>query len=62
VELRAADVRRRPGKPHDLLGRHGRRQGRWHQLDPDSGEFRTMFVVDDTTTAFQPLIGPKDKR
>ena len=23
---------------------------------------KTMFVVDDVTTTFQPLIGPKDKR
>jgi hypothetical protein len=32
------------------------------KLDPDSGELKTMFVVDDMTTTFQPLIGPKDKR
>jgi hypothetical protein len=32
------------------------------KLDPDSGELKTMFVVDDTTTTFQPLIGPKDRR
>jgi hypothetical protein len=32
------------------------------KLDPDSGELKTMFVVDDTTTTFQPVIGPKDKR
>jgi hypothetical protein len=32
------------------------------KLDPDSGELKTMFVVDDATTTFQPLIGPKDKR
>ncbi len=32
------------------------------RLDPDSGELKTMFVVDDATTTFQPLIGPKDKR
>jgi hypothetical protein len=32
------------------------------KLDPDSGELKTMFVADDTTTTFQPLIGPKDKR
>lgn len=32
------------------------------KLDSDSGELKTMFVVDDATTTFQPLIGPKDKR
>jgi hypothetical protein len=32
------------------------------KLDPDSGELKTMFVVDDATTTFQPVIGPKDKR
>jgi hypothetical protein len=32
------------------------------KLDPNSGELRTMFVVDDATTTFQPLIGPKDRR
>jgi hypothetical protein len=32
------------------------------KLDPDSGELKTMFVVDDPTTTFQPLIGPKGKR
>jgi hypothetical protein len=26
------------------------------------GELKTAFVVDDTTTTFQPLIGPKDER
>ena len=32
------------------------------KIDPASGELKTAFVVDDTTTTFQPLIGPKDKR
>jgi hypothetical protein len=32
------------------------------KLDPASGELKTMFVVDDPTTTFQSLIGPKDKR
>jgi hypothetical protein len=32
------------------------------KLDPESGELKTLFVVDDATTTFQPLIGPKDKR
>ncbi|MEO8303192.1 MAG: hypothetical protein ABI724_03645 [Betaproteobacteria bacterium] len=32
------------------------------KLDPASGELKTMFVLDNTTTTFQPLIGPKDKR
>jgi hypothetical protein len=32
------------------------------KLDQVTGEMKTIFVVDDTTLAFQPLIGPKDKR
>ncbi len=32
------------------------------RIDQASGEMTTVFVVDDTTTAFQPLIGPRDKR
>jgi len=32
------------------------------KLDQASGEMKVAFVVDDTTTTFQPLIGPKDKR
>ena len=32
------------------------------KLDPATGEMKTMFVVDDWTFTFQPLIGPKDKR
>jgi hypothetical protein len=32
------------------------------KLDPATGEMKTVFVVDDMTTAFMPLFGPKDKR
>jgi hypothetical protein len=32
------------------------------KLDQTIGEMKTVFVVDDTTNAFQPLIGPKDRR
>jgi len=32
------------------------------KIDPATGELKTAFVVDDTTTTFQPLIGPKDRR
>ena len=32
------------------------------KLDQATGEMKVAFVVDDTTTTFQPLIGPKDKR
>ncbi len=32
------------------------------KLDPDTGDMETVFVVDDMTTAFMPLFGPKDKR
>ncbi len=32
------------------------------KLDPATGEMKTVFVVDDSTNAFQPLIGRKDKR
>ncbi len=32
------------------------------KFDPATGEMKTVFVIDDATTAFQPLIGPKDKR
>ncbi|MCU0787499.1 MAG: hypothetical protein MUC91_04810 [Verrucomicrobia bacterium] len=32
------------------------------KLDPATGGMQTVFVVDDMTTAFMPLIGPKDKR
>jgi outer membrane protein assembly factor BamB len=32
------------------------------KLDPATGEMKTMFVVDDWTFTFQPLIGPQDKR
>lgn len=32
------------------------------QLDQDTGEMGTRFVVDCTTLTFQPLIGPADRR
>jgi hypothetical protein len=32
------------------------------KLDQASGELKTVWVVDDTTAAFQPLIGPRDRR
>lgn len=32
------------------------------KFDPATGDMKTVFVLDDATTAFQPLIGPKDKR
>jgi len=32
------------------------------KIDKTTGELKAAFVVDDTTTTFQPLIGPKDKR
>jgi hypothetical protein len=32
------------------------------KLDQATGELKLAFVVDATTTTFQPLIGPKDKR
>jgi len=32
------------------------------KLDPRTGEMKTVFVVDDSTFAFQPMIGPKEKR
>jgi hypothetical protein len=32
------------------------------KIDQASGEMKTLWVVDDTTNAFQPLIGPKDAR
>jgi hypothetical protein len=32
------------------------------KIDQATGEMKTVWVVDDTTNAFQPLIGPKDKR
>lgn len=31
-------------------------------LDQETGELKIKFIVDDITTTFQPLIGPKDKR
>ncbi len=32
------------------------------KIDQATGEMKTVWVVDDITSAFQPLIGPKDKR
>ena len=32
------------------------------KVDPASGKLDVAFVIDVTTTGFQPLIGPKDKR
>ena len=32
------------------------------KIDPASGDMKVAFVVDDITTTFQPVIGPKDKR
>jgi hypothetical protein len=32
------------------------------KIDQATGEMETVWVVDDITNAFQPLIGPKDKR
>lgn len=32
------------------------------KIDQATGELKVAFVVDDTSTTFQPLIGPKDKR
>ncbi|MGA7981825.1 MAG: hypothetical protein WCA32_16570 [Chromatiaceae bacterium] len=32
------------------------------KLDPVTGEMKVAFVLDDMTTTFQPLFGPKDKR
>jgi len=32
------------------------------KIDQATGEMKTVWVVDDITSAFQPLIGPKDQR
>lgn len=32
------------------------------KIDPATGKLETKFVVDNATTTFQPVIGPKDKR
>ena len=32
------------------------------KIDPATGDLKVAFVVDDTSTTFQPLIGPKDRR
>lgn len=42
---------------YELVDREGHTK-----LDPATGDLKTVFVVYDTTTLFQPLIGPKDKR
>lgn len=31
-------------------------------LDQATGEMKTVFVIENPTSAFQPLLGPKDKR
>ena len=32
------------------------------KIDQATGELKTVFVLDDRTTGFQPLVGPPDKR
>jgi hypothetical protein len=32
------------------------------RINQDTGELKLAFVVDDATTTFQPVIGPKDRR
>ena len=32
------------------------------KLDPETGDIEVVFIVDNSTNAFQPIIGPKDKR
>jgi hypothetical protein len=32
------------------------------RIDPTTGEMKTAWVIDNLTSGFQPLIGPKDKR
>jgi hypothetical protein len=32
------------------------------RIDQATGKLETVFVIDNVTTAFQPLIGPKDRR
>jgi hypothetical protein len=32
------------------------------KLDQKTGKLETAFVIDDISNAFQPVIGPKDKR
>jgi hypothetical protein len=32
------------------------------RIDPATGELKVACVVDDVTTTFQPLTGPKDRR
>jgi len=40
----------------------GRRKVAGIKIDQATGELRTAFVLDNATSGFQPLIGPKDKR
>ena len=40
----------------------GMRQVAGIRLDQETGELEVAFVVDNVTTTFQPLIGPKDRR
>ncbi|MBA7467943.1 hypothetical protein ES707_03181 [subsurface metagenome] len=32
------------------------------KLDQVTGDMKVVFVLDDMTNTFQPLIGPKDRR
>lgn len=32
------------------------------EIDPKTGKLTVVFVIDNATTTFQPVIGPKDKR
>lgn len=32
------------------------------KIDPATGDLKVAFVVDNTTTTFQPMIGPREKR
>ena len=41
---------------------HGVCRLRGIKRDQATGEMKVVFVVDDATSAFQPLIGPKAKR
>ena len=40
----------------------GRRKVAGIKIDQGTGEMKTAFVLDDATTGFQPLIGPKERR
>ena len=41
---------------------HGVCRLRGIKLDQATGEMKTVFVIENPTSAFQPLIGPKAKR